>query len=317
MITRCELLRRLADGSWHRGPDLAEGLGISRAAVGKAVAALRSRGVSIESGRAGYRLADLPPTATNVVNRLGPRARGRLSSLQTLHCVDSTNSWLLRRRMAGNATGSRVCIAARQTGGRGRLNRDWESPSGAGLYLSLDLPCSGPPAPALALAVAVMTAEAIQPLGPGLQFKWPNDLILNGRKVGGILLESRGEYGGPWQLIVGLGLNVHHPRRQGRTSLKAEGYTAPSLEALAAAVLDQLLPDCPRAALDPRPWLPAWRQRDHFLGAQVRVAGPVERCEGRAAGVDDDGALLVHTPSGERRFIGGDVSLRGGDGLGH
>lgn len=315
MTTRSNLLRRLADGDWHAGPDLATALGVSRAAVSKAMAGLREQGLTIQSGRAGYRIAPaaLPVSASEVVRELAPAARDHLASLQTLYRVDSTNSWLLRRSRADEGTASRVCIAARQTAGRGRLGRGWDSPPGAGLYLSMDLDCVGPPASALPLAVAVMVAEAIESAIPGstIRVKWPNDLLLHGRKVGGILMESRGEYGGRWRIVIGLGLNLTRARAGDRTSLAAEGFESPSTATVAGAILNELLPGAPQAGIDPRPWLAAWRARDHYQGAEVWVTGPLEQCAGRAAGVDDHGALLLRTGTGERRFIGGDVSLRG------
>jgi len=314
MNTRTRLLYRLADGDWHAGPELAREVGVSRAAVGKAMNALEAMGLPVERERRGYRIPPgaRPPRADAIVHALPGAAQRRLLSLQTVYRTDSTNSWLLRRRMAGEQAGSHVCIAAHQTAGRGRLGRSWDSPAGAGLYLSLSLGSAGAPAPAMPLAVASLVAEGIEALIPhaGIQLKWPNDLLLNGSKLGGILMESRGEYGGRWQLVVGIGLNLAAPADDGRTSLSAEGFEPPTAAATAISLLERLLPGLPEAASDPRPWLASWRQRDYYRGADVRVLGPDGTSEGRAAGIDDDGALCLETAVGTRRITGGDVSLR-------
>ena len=314
MNTRTRLLHRLADGEWHTGPSLAGALGISRAAVAKAVNALDAMGLPVERGRQGYcvpaRLQ--PPRADQLAKSLPAAARERLLGLQTLYRVDSTNSWLLRRSSEEDAAGSHVCIAAKQTAGRGRLGRAWDSPPGAGLYLSISHSHAGAPASAMPLAVASQIADAVESVVPGVQLrlKWPNDLLLDGAKVGGILMESRGEYGGQWQVVIGLGLNLEGPAEDGRTSLAAAGFPATGHGALAAALLSRLLPGIPAAAADPRAWLEQWRARDFYRGRTVRVRGPRIDETGVAAGIEDDGALLLDTPVGRVQVTGGDVSLR-------
>ncbi|MFP4131572.1 MAG: biotin--[acetyl-CoA-carboxylase] ligase [Thiohalospira sp.] len=315
MTTRLHLYHLLSDGDWHAGPALAASLGISRAAVAKAVNALEGMGLEVERGRSGYRIpaGALPPRADTIARRLSPSAREHLAGLQSLHRVDSTNSWLLRRRAADGEDGSQVCIAAHQTAGRGRLGRSWDSPAGPGLYLSVSLGCAGAPAPAMALAMASLAAAGIEDAVPAARIglKWPNDLLLDGAKLGGILMESRGEYGGQWQIVIGLGLNLTQPVAEGRTSLAAAGLPVPRREELAASLLGRMLPGAPRAAADPRPWLADWRSRDYFRGAEVRVQGPGLECQGVAAGIESDGALRLETADGPTRVTGGDVSLRG------
>jgi BirA family biotin operon repressor/biotin-[acetyl-CoA-carboxylase] ligase len=163
------------------------------------------------------------------------------------------------------------------------------------------------------LVVATFVAEAIEAVVPGarVDLKWPNDLLLHGAKLGGILMESRGEYGGQWQLVIGIGLNLDQPPAQGRTSLGAEGLSVPSTEVLAVALLTRMLPRLAVAAEDPGQWLDAWRQRDYYRGAEVRVHGPEYEWEGRVAGIEADGALCLETATGLKRVTGGDVSLRG------
>lgn len=315
MTTRGRLLQRLSDNCWHTGPDLAREFGVSRAAIGKAVTALEGMGLAMERDRRGYRLPLLaqPPRADLIAQALPVSARQQLVSLQSVYRTDSTNSWLLRRRHAREAGGYHVCIATSQTAGRGRLGRAWDSPPGGGLYLSVSLVRAGAPASAMPLAVATLVAEAVEAVVPGarVELKWPNDLLLRGAKLGGILMESRGEYGGQWQLVIGIGLNLDQPASERRTSLAAEGLPLPTAEELTVALLTQMLPRLSAVAEDPGPWLDAWRDRDHYRGAEVRVYGPDHSWEGRVAGIEPDGALCLDTATGMKRVTGGDVSLRG------
>nr|WP_240308113.1 biotin--[acetyl-CoA-carboxylase] ligase [Thiohalospira halophila] len=268
----------------------------------------------VERSRHGYRIppSTRPPRADLVAGSLPPGARQQLASLQSLYRTDSTNSWLLRHPHARQAGGAHICIAASQTAGRGRLGRVWDSPAGAGLYLSVSLVRSGLPAPATPLAIATLVGEAIEAVVPGARvaLKWPNDLLLQGGKLGGILMESRGEYGGQWQLVVGIGLNLEQPAFGGRTSLRAAGLPVPRAEDLAVGLLSRILPTLPLVTADPGPWLDGWRQRDYYRGREVRVQGPEQIWEGRAAGIEADGALCLETAAGLERINGGDVSLR-------
>lgn len=316
MTTRARLIHRLADGGWYRGPELARELGISRAAVSKALKGLSEAGFPVQSGRAGHRIPveAFPPNAQRIVRGLERGARDCLTGLQTLYRTDSTNSWLLRRGGPDRVGKSRVCIAAQQTGGRGRLGRVWDSPAGSGLYLSLDLIRLAPPEPALPLAVGVMAAEAMEAVSPGVEvaLKWPNDILLGSQlKTGGILMESRGEYGGHWHLVIGLGLNLRGSAHEGRTSLAASGVTAPAREDLSIELLNRLLVGCAEASANPQPWLDAWERRDGYRGQRVQVTGPQGVRHGIAAGIDQDGAMLLQAGNGIERITGGDVSLRG------
>jgi BirA family biotin operon repressor/biotin-[acetyl-CoA-carboxylase] ligase len=155
---------------------------------------------------------------------------------------------------------------------------------------------------------------------PGVQLKWPNDLVTPAGKLGGILIEMRAESGGPVHVVVGIGLNVVLDDAA-REAVKATGNTAddirthcpavPDRNAIAAALLARLIPafeDFPRRGL--KPHLDSWHERDSLRDREVRVENAGEITRGVARGVDAHGALLVETPTGVRRFISGEVTVR-------
>ncbi len=231
----------------------------------------------------------------------------------------STND-LLRELAERGAPEGTVVVAREQSAGRGRRGRAWLSPPG-GLWLSLLL---RPPDPAdgrIALAAAVGTAEGIRKVcGATVGLKWPNDLMLDGRKVGGILVEAV-----PPCVIVGVGVNVNVDRASlpdevadAATSL-AEALGHPvDLDAAQAAVVDGI--DQAYATLvagRAEEVVERWRRYNVTLGRPVRIEGATEMQEGRAIDVDEDGALVVEVSGGRRvRVIAGDVTVLEGGGRG-
>ena len=196
--------------------------------------------------------------------------------LHRLGTVDSTQV-----AAAGMPLGS-VVVADHQTAGRGRHGRSWEAPSGSGLFVTFVVE----PSPVVVFAAGVAAAEAC---GRGVQLKWPNDLILDDRKLGGILAEIRHEHA-----MVGIGIN-----------LSWAPVGAAKLEADRDALLDRLLPLMRRwTATEPDAIIQRWRELSWTLGQTVRVELGGEVIEGVAEDVAGDGALLV----GGRRIIAGDVT---------
>lgn len=313
------LLRTLADGRWHSGEVLARAAGITRAALSKRVQRLGEWGLPVETQPGvGCRLSaplDLLEEDT-IRGALRPDLRARLR-LAVLPATDSTNTRLLA---APAADDPQALLAEHQTGGRGRRGRSWHSPFGQNLYLSLarSFPAWPPQLTALPLAVGVACAEALTALGvPGLRLKWPNDLWCGDAKLGGILIEQRGEAGGACRVVVGVGLNVSMRSAtraeigQDWTSLAAVLTGPVSRNALAAALLTQLLDALDRFATDGfAPFAPRWAALDLTRDRAVRIERPEGAAEGVARGVDESGALLLEGTSGTERILGGDVSLR-------
>lgn len=313
------ILAALADGHFHSGEALAESLGVTRAAVWKKVHALEKFGLSVFKvpGR-GYRLADPLQllSAETISTTLSAGVRERLKGLTVLDVVDSTNTW-----MQGQPGEPRVCFAEFQSAGRGRRGRGWVSPFGANLYLSLAWRFDEwPPGfTALGMVTAIAAVRALDSLGvTGVGIKWPNDLIAAGRKLGGVLIDIQGEPPGATRAVIGLGLNVRMPAAAAGEidqpwmdlATLTDGK-APERNALAAALVESQV-----AALDEFSargfaiFGEDWQRLDLVAGRAVALHSHEQTVTGVAAGVDSEGALLLRTPQGVKRFVSGDVSLR-------
>ncbi len=321
---RLELLRMLADGSLHSGEDLAAALAVSRAAVWKRLQQLEEWGIACEAlpGR-GYRLESpidlLDAAAIRVA--LPADAAGRLRNLEVHESLASTSDRLLA---VDDLPPGRfdACLAEFQSAGRGRRGRHWIAPFASGLCLSLNWNYRDAPATlgALSLAAGVAALRALRRLGVhGLSLKWPNDIVKDDRKLGGILIDLRSEAAGPAYVVVGIGVNVHLPAST-RSRLAAEGVDAldlaalgarPSRNALAAALIAEL--SAALAEFGVRgmaAFSDEWRESDALAGRAVAVLLGGQTQQGRACGVDGDGALLLEIDGVPRRFVSGEVSVR-------
>jgi len=314
------LLALLADGRFHSGESLGRALGVGRSAVWKLVRALRGGALEVFAvpGR-GYRLAEplelLDPERIRA--ELDGAARARLGTLEVLPEVDSTNRHLLRRARVGLGAGA-ACLAECQRAGRGRRGRSWVSPPGANVYLSVLWRFeAAADVTALTLVLGVAAAQALESLGvSGVGIKWPNDLILRERKLGGILLELEGTSGGPLRVVAGVGINVRMPAalasriEQPWIDLAGAG-AAPGRNRLAGRVLARWLDAAERFRREGFvPFRPAWERLDRVRGRAVRVEHPDRTLHGRALGVDHRGALLVCAGDRVHRVQSGEVSLR-------
>ena len=319
-MTDRALLARLCEGP-ASGAALSRELGITRSAVWKRIEALRAAGVVIEA-RAGQGYALARPLqlldATRLSAALAPAARAELAALEVLFDTDSTNAVALREPMP--ARGCSVWFAERQSAGRGRRGRAWASPLAAHVYLSISRRFNGGVASlqGLSLAVGVAAAEALHALGyRDVGLKWPNDLLVGDRKLGGILVEIGGDAGGPLRVVVGLGLNVAMPPDAARgidqpwCDLAGLSDQAPDRHAVCVALLDALLPMLARFEREGlAPWIEAWNRHDLLAGRAVRVVEGERVHEGVAAGIAADGALRLRGVDGERRCHAGEASLR-------
>ena len=244
-------------------------------------------------------------TEQSVRTALG--ACGKALCVRVLPVCDSTNAEARRLLLSGES-GAALVTAERQTAGRGRLGRSFYSPAGTGVYLSLLLPLAEPLASSVsvtcAASVAVMRAIRLI-VGKQVQIKWVNDLLLEGRKVCGILTEAVG-LGEQTHLIVGVGINlrpaIFPPGLSGAGSLN-DGSTPRSL--LIAAVVRELLPLLRHP--EDHSWLADYRAYSCVLGQRVRWSREGEIFEGVAESIDGEGGLTVRTPAG------GTVVLRTGE----
>jgi BirA family transcriptional regulator, biotin operon repressor / biotin---[acetyl-CoA-carboxylase] ligase len=319
MITKGSVLRVLSDGGFHSGEELGALLGVSRAAVWKQLQSLEGYGLQVESMRGrGYRLVDgvelldLQRIQASLMTTPGALR------LDVLMSIASTNEYLVAQQ---DATGFHVCIAEHQTQGRGRRGRQWVSPFGASLYLSVKRRFESGVAAleGLSLAVGVVLARLLHGFGyTDVLLKWPNDLLARDAKLGGILIEINGDASGAVDVVVGVGINVKMPASYAKSidqpwiDLAALGNSAAvGRNALAAAAIDALIGLLSsyerRGFADYRD---EWNRFDAIAGRSVSVRLGQSTEQGIALGVDQQGALLVETQSGVRSFSGGEISLR-------
>ncbi|ELI6432258.1 bifunctional biotin--[acetyl-CoA-carboxylase] ligase/biotin operon repressor BirA [Aeromonas salmonicida subsp. salmonicida] len=315
---RQTLITLLSDGQFHSGEQLGELLGISRAAVGKHMAALKELGLDLFSltGK-GYRLA--VPMALYDQAQLQA-----LAPMAPVHCfpvIDSTNQYLLER--VNQLQSGESCLAECQTAGRGRRGKPWVSPFGCQLILSMywRLEQGMAAAMGLSLAVGVAVVQALESLGyPGVELKWPNDLYYQGRKLAGILVEMSGSAGASCNLVIGVGLNLAMPAREGERIDQAWSelrHIQPELvdrNLLAARMLghlQQAMLTFEQQGLSH--FVDDWNRLDHFAGRPVRLLMGEQEIRGIARGIDDRGALRLETSEGIKFYLGGEISLRRGD----
>lgn len=317
------LLALLADGDFHSGQALADRFEVSRTAVWKHVAALTQLGVIVERVRGrGYRIdGGLELLEESIIrSRLSPETGRLLEALRVHRQVDSTNAVLLREPPSLPGRG-RVALAEMQTHGRGRRGNSWVSPFARNIYLSFDWQFAGgvQQIEGLSLAIGVAVADAIAGccVAP-IELKWPNDLLHDGRKLGGILVEMSGDAEGPCRVVVGVGLNVVMPQSsvadvdQPFTDLAiASGGAPPGRNVVAASLINHCIQLLDTFAIDGfSTWRERWLERDAFANREVVLRSGPTRIAGLARGVDDRGALLLETTTGLRSVAGGEMSLR-------
>ncbi len=317
-----QLLQMLADGEYLSGEDMSKRLNITRAAVWKRIQVLREQGFDIQSaGKKGYHLvwpADtLEPAFVQL--HLETAWAGQPPMLYE-KSMTSTNTVLKQAAENGAAHGT-VALCQAQTAGKGRRGRAWVSPEGQGLWVSLLIRPKLAPANAqlITFAAAIAMAEAVEKeTGLSIGIKWPNDLVVNGKKICGILLELSGDVESIAYVVVGTGLNVgskaYPPELSDRASSleDALGYTISR-----AAVLRSYLQTIEKyiGLLEAKGLAGIWeayQSKSCTIGCTVKVEGNGENFQGIANGLDENGALLVKLEDGTiRRVLAGDVSVRG------
>ena len=320
METSTKIARRDADA---RLAAVAERLAASRcsslADLGEAdVAQLAALGLRVDGNA--VRLDDDIDLLRERAIRAGldERATRWLRALEVRASIDSTNAYLLAEA-AKASVGGRVATAEMQTAGRGRRGRRWLSPFGRNLAVSVGLSSARPSAEvgALSLAVGLAVRAALLEQGlVGVELKWPNDVLLHGRKVAGILIELARPTP-PVEIVVGIGVNVGcaevvRARVDQAVADVAEQLSRPSRNALLAAILNQLVAYAGRFEAEGfAPLRQAWQDAHRYQRAEVAVrlpaGGPVT---GTVLGIREDGALLLETDSGQRAFSGGEITVR-------
>ncbi len=307
------ILKELSRGGFHSGEELGQVLGISRAAVSKHIQGIQQWGVDIFriQGK-GYQLAK--PLQLLDESTL---TQALSVPLELIPIIDSTNQHLMDQ-LPELQSGS-VCVSEYQAKGRGRRGRQWVSPFGANLYLSMywRLEAGMAAAMGLSLVVGVAIVEALESLGiDGVKLKWPNDLYYNDKKLAGILVEMSGQAGGAAHLVIGMGMNL-------TMSESVEGIDQPwtSLSHATSNNIDRnqlvvaFVQAWQHALLDYEMmgltgFVERWNRHDNFVGRQVKLLLGNRDVEGTLRGIDAQGAVLIETDQGVQAFIGGEISLR-------
>jgi BirA family biotin operon repressor/biotin-[acetyl-CoA-carboxylase] ligase len=306
-------------GEYVSGEELARRTAITRAAIWKHIKNLKSRGYDIEAVRhQGYRLVATPDSLSP--EQITPLLMGSPIGANIVYrkTVDSTNDLAKELAEKGAPEGT-VVIAEEQTSGKGRLDRGWVSPPG-GIWLSVILRPETPlmEAARFTLLAAVAAAKTIEALGLMPEIKWPNDILLDGRKVSGILLELNGQLGKVNYLVIGFGINANIDEdllppeiRAGATTLRACTSRIVDRRAIAVTLLTQL--EDGYRQLTSGGWdavLAEWTKRCRMIGRTVRLATFHGNIDGEFTGIDEFGALVLRLPGGQlKTFSAGDVTL--------
>ncbi|HAT25303.1 MAG: bifunctional biotin--[acetyl-CoA-carboxylase] ligase/biotin operon repressor BirA [Pantoea sp.] len=309
-----KLVDILSDGEFHSGEQLGESLGMSRAAINKHIQTLKSWGLDIYTvtGK-GYSL----PAPMQLLNEEAILAQLNQPNLAIIPVIDSTNQYLLERMnelQSGDA-----CIAEYQQAGRGRRGRQWFSPFGANLYMSMYWRLEQGPAAAmgLSLVIGIVIAETLQQLGAqDVRVKWPNDLYLQDRKLAGILVELTGKTGDAAQIVMGAGINLAMRGaeaaqiNQGWINLQEAGIAIDRND-LAARLINSLREALPLFERDGlAPFTERWKALDNFFNRPVKLLIGEREIHGIARGIDKQGGLLLEQDGEVKSWVGGEISLR-------
>jgi BirA family biotin operon repressor/biotin-[acetyl-CoA-carboxylase] ligase len=312
-----ELAALLADGAAHSGADLAARFGVTRAAVWKHIEELRESGLAIDAAAGqGYRLAQpFEPLEAERLRSALPAALRKRVGIDVRWELESTNSDLLRA--AGQGAGDlSVLLAERQSGGRGRRGRVWQSPLGNVYFSLLKRFDAGMAAlSGLSLAAGVALAHALRDVGAqGIGLKWPNDVLVDGAKLAGILVELGGEFLGPCHAVIGIGVNIAAPRGvrdQPVTDLVRVCRDTPSRTEFVARLIVRLAETLERFAGDGFAAVREdYAELDLLHGRTLDVSDTHGTRAGVGAGVDARGALCVRHGAQVTIYDSAEISVR-------
>lgn len=311
-----QILRCLGDGRFHAAAEIAKVLSVSRSAVLQALGERSPVRLPVFRVRGrGYRIAHGFDVLSAESIKAALAGSALAPHIEVVCELESTNAYLKDQAAAGAPHCSSV-FAEFQTRGRGRRGRSWEMGWGAGLAFSLlwrfeqgVAALSG-----LSLAVGVALARGLENFGtPGIELKWPNDLLYADGKLAGILIELSGDAEGPCAAVIGVGINIHRPDNvdQRTAGLLETGVESVDRNALAATLLLALESTLNAFSRDGfAPLRDEWIARHAYPDGVIEIVAGTHVTHGRFEGLSDEGALLLRTAGGLQRFVIGDVSLR-------
>jgi len=314
-----KLINLLSDGKFHDGSTMGAALGITRSAIWKIVKRLQDYGVNITSDLTkGYRL-EQPMTLYDkhkIYNAL-PISEKKSYELDVFESLNSTNDYLKTLRFKTN----KICLAELQTQGKGRFSRTWYSPFGDNIYLSISMSfnqdiseLSG-----LSLVISLAVLNTIEQFyaSKNLSIKWPNDVLLNGKKIAGILIEGDSEVHGCCKLIIGIGLNVNMTDKKANqhanhwTSIKLATKKNIDKNQITASLLNNLFKYIKKFQDTGFGYFQSeWKKYDYLYGQEITITNGKKRTHGICRGVNNQGYLQVEKSDGTNvQYLSGDTSL--------
>jgi BirA family biotin operon repressor/biotin-[acetyl-CoA-carboxylase] ligase len=319
---KSEILTMLRESeSYVSGQELCNKFGVSRTAVWKAINQLKEMGYVIEAvSNKGYHLVSAPDVMNEAEIKSLLHTEWAGQELFCFDTIDSTNTKAKELAEQGYPSGTLV-VADQQVAGKGRRGRSWESPSGSGIFMTLMLKPDINPnnASMLTLVAALATAKAISDVtGADARIKWPNDIVINGRKICGILTEMSAQFDYINHIVIGIGINVHNEqfpeeiRETAGSLLLACGRRFHRAE-LIARFLECFEKDY-AVFLKTEDLEGLMKEYNALLvnaQQQVRVLDPKEPFEGKAIGITKKGELIVDTWESRKLVSSGEVSVRG------
>ena len=317
-----KLLEIISNGNVYSGQDLAASLNVSRAAIWKSIKHLQALGLEIRAIRGkGYQLLEKFEflSKEEIRSMMTSKSKKSCKDIGVVFKTNSTNSYLLNQLDNESIHGS-VVFAEYQLGGRGRRNKKWISPIGSGICFSVGWRFEVMPISLglLSLYMGIAIARSLNSLKiKEVGLKWPNDIITMGHKLGGILLDIRGESTGPLDVVIGIGINYELPKYklinidQPIIDICGASKKRFSRNMIAASLLSnilEILHDLQTGAnLN---LLNEWRQFDYYIGKEATLILPNEKITGILKGVDEQGSLLMLVDGKLLSYRSGEVSLR-------
>jgi BirA family biotin operon repressor/biotin-[acetyl-CoA-carboxylase] ligase len=318
------LINKLASGEFVSGQVLGDEIGVSRAAISKQINALSEMGLDVfrVTGK-GYKLEaplellDKSKILTELATSDGQKESPQV---EVHNIIDSTNDYLMRR-IPNQIQNGQVCIAEYQSAGRGRRGRQWISPFGSHLYMSVywSLEQGMTAAMGLSTVVALAVSDAVKALyNIQVELKWPNDIYINGLKLAGILIDLEGAPHESCHVVIGIGLNVNMPNKSGAqvdqpwTDLQKHTTERIDRNTLVAKIIGCLLirlNEHKKSGLDNV--VEEWNTQDYFFNKNVKLITGKNATKGICKGINNQGALLLEVDNKLTPIYGGEVSLRG------
>lgn len=330
-IQKEELISILADGHIHSGSELGSKWGVSRTSISKAIGELEIFGLEVFKIRGkGYRLKETLYLLDKqlIQKSIKTELHHKIASLEIFPSLASTNTYLLDKALpAVEAFDPKfhICMSESQTSGKGSRGRKWVSPYGHNIYLSLSckFAATSNSLDGLSLVAGLSVSQTIGSYGvAAVGLKWPNDLQIASKKIGGILVEVKGEAPGVFQVVIGVGINLNLSIEAMREvdqpwgCLADHGFEMKLRNEFAGRLITGLIHNIEKFQLNGfAEFQSEWSKFDVMVGKDIEIATHNGALNGRSLGIDRDGALLVDTVNGVQAVRSGYVSLRIRSGL--